>query len=55
MRRPWRKTRGCLHLLDLTLADSVIAFYDAKYTYHFWRPITAIRAAANDGNPADRR
>jgi hypothetical protein len=39
-------------LLDLTLADSVIAFYDAKYTYHFWRPITAIRAADNDGNPA---
>jgi len=39
-------------LLDLSVADSVIAFYDAKYTYHFWRPITAIRAAANDGNPA---
>jgi PAP2 superfamily len=39
-------------LLDLTLADSVIAFYDAKYTYHFWRPITAIRAASSDGNPA---
>ena len=39
-------------LLDLTLADSVIAFYDAKYMYHFWRPITAIRAADNDGNPA---
>jgi hypothetical protein len=31
-------------LLDLTVADSVIAFYDAKYTYHFWRPVTAIRA-----------
>jgi hypothetical protein len=31
-------------LLDLTLADSVIAFYDAKYTYHVWRPVTAIRA-----------
>jgi membrane-associated phospholipid phosphatase len=31
-------------LLDLTLADSVIAFYDAKYTYHLWRPVTAIRA-----------
>lgn len=30
-------------LLDLTLADSVIAFYDAKYTYRFWRPVTAIR------------
>jgi membrane-associated phospholipid phosphatase len=39
-------------LLDLTLADSVIAFYDAKYTYRLWRPITAIRAADNDGNPA---
>jgi hypothetical protein len=39
-------------LLDLSVADSVIAFYDAKYTYHFWRPITAIRAAEKDGNPA---
>jgi PAP2 superfamily len=32
-------------LLNLSLADSVIAFYDAKYTYDFWRPVTAIRAA----------
>jgi PAP2 superfamily protein len=39
-------------LLDLTLADSVIAFYDAKYTYRRWRPVTAIRAADSDGNPA---
>jgi PAP2 superfamily len=38
-------------LLNLTLADGVIAFYDAKYTYNFWRPVTAIREAANDGNP----
>jgi hypothetical protein len=30
--------------LDETLADSVIAFYDAKYTYRVWRPITALRA-----------
>jgi len=37
-------------LLDLTIADSVIAFYDAKYTYQFWRPVTAIRAADTDGN-----
>jgi membrane-associated phospholipid phosphatase len=29
----------------------VIAFYDSKYTYNFWRPVTAIRAAATDGNP----
>jgi len=38
-------------LLNLTLADSVIAFYDAKYTYHFWRPVTAIRAADPNFNP----
>jgi hypothetical protein len=37
--------------LDLTLADSVIAFYDAKYAYHVWRPVTAIRDADTDGNP----
>lgn len=39
-------------LLNLSLADAVIAFYDAKYTYNFWRPVTAIRAADTDGNPA---
>jgi hypothetical protein len=38
-------------LLNLSLADGVIAFYDAKYTYNFWRPVTAIRAAATDDNP----
>jgi PAP2 superfamily len=38
-------------LLNLTLADEVIAFYDTKYTYNLWRPVTAIRAAAADGNP----
>jgi hypothetical protein len=38
--------------LNLTFADSVIAFYDAKYTYQLWRPITAIRLADTDGNPA---
>ena len=30
--------------LDATFADSVIAFYDAKYTYHLWRPQTAIES-----------
>ena len=38
-------------LLNLSLADSVIAFYDAKYTYNLWRPVTAIRAADTDENP----
>jgi PAP2 superfamily len=37
--------------LNLSLADSVIAFYDAKYTYQLWRPVTAIRLADTDGNP----
>jgi hypothetical protein len=37
--------------LDLTFADSAIAFYDAKYTYRFWRPVTAIQNADTDGNP----
>jgi len=38
-------------LLDLTLADEAIACWDAKYTYNFWRPVTAIRAADTTGNP----
>jgi hypothetical protein len=29
--------------LNLSFADGTIAFYDAKYAYRFWRPITAIR------------
>src|SRR6266478_8617903 len=28
-------------LLNFSFADSVIAFYDAKYTYNFWRPVSA--------------
>lgn len=36
-------------VLNLTIADAVINIYNAKYTYRFWRPITAIRLAA--GNP----
>ena len=38
-------------LLNISLADGVIAFYDAKYLYNFWRPVTAIRAADTDNNP----
>jgi hypothetical protein len=38
-------------LLNLSFADGVIAFYDAKYTYNRWRPVTAIRAAGTDHNP----
>jgi hypothetical protein len=38
-------------LLHLACADGLIAGYDAKYHYNFWRPVTAIRDGANDGNP----
>lgn len=30
-------------LLNMALADSYIAAWDAKYTYAFWRPVTAVR------------
>lgn len=39
-------------VLNLSFADSTIAFYDAKYHYQLWRPVTAIREANTDGNPA---
>ena len=35
--------------VDLSLADSVSAVWEAKYFYGWWRPITAIRE--DDGNP----
>jgi hypothetical protein len=37
-------------LLNISLADTAIAFFDAKYTYNFWRPVTAIQMAAIDDN-----
>ncbi|HEX6555338.1 MAG TPA: vanadium-dependent haloperoxidase [Ktedonobacteraceae bacterium] len=39
-------------VLNLSFADSVITFYDSKYHYQLWRPITAIRQANTAGNPA---
>jgi hypothetical protein len=38
-------------LVNIALADSYIAGWDAKFHYDFWRPVTAIRAADTDGNP----
>jgi hypothetical protein len=38
-------------LINLAMADSGIVTWDSKYTYNFWRPVTAIRDAAEDGNP----
>jgi hypothetical protein len=35
---------------EVSIADSLAAAWDAKYLYGFWRPITAIRLADDDGN-----
>src|SRR5882724_6282911 len=32
-------------LLNIAMADAAICSWDAKYTYHFWRPVTAIKFA----------
>jgi len=42
-------------LFSFATADAVIAVFDAKYKYEFWRPITAIRNGDIDGNPATER
>jgi hypothetical protein len=39
-------------MLDLTAADALITVWSDKYHGNFWRPITAIRHADIDGNPA---
>ena len=46
------QTAALFAALNLTFADSAIAMYDAKYHFQLWRPITAIRLADTDGNPA---
>jgi hypothetical protein len=35
--------------------DALMAVFDAKYTYNFWRPVTAIRNGDGDGNEATER
>src|SRR5260221_250690 len=45
-------TARLFSVLNLSFADSVIAFYDAKYHYQLWRPVTAIRTANTTGKPA---
>jgi len=39
-------------VLGVSMADAIIGCWDAKYTYAYWRPVTAIRDSADDGNPA---
>lgn len=37
-------------LMNMALSDSYVLGWDTKFFYNFWRPYTAIRAAASDGN-----
>ena len=47
----WRANRMFAYL-NMALFDTYIAVWDSKYQYNHWRPYTAVRAAATDGNPA---
>ena len=42
-------------LLSLAQADAAIVCWETKYRYNFWRPITAIQRADEDGNPATEK
>ena len=46
-------TARLMAILWTGTADSAIGCLNAKYTYSFWRPVTAIRAGGGDGLPAD--
>jgi hypothetical protein len=37
-------------LLNIAMADAAICAWDAKYFFHNWRPVTAIRNGESDGN-----
>ena len=39
-------------LVNTTFHDALFTSMSAKYLYGFWRPVTAIREAERDGNPA---
>jgi hypothetical protein len=42
-------------LVSMATADALISVFDAKYTYNFWRPVTAIRNGDLSGNDAIER
>lgn len=38
-------------LLNIATADGYIGSFETKYEHNFWRPVTAIQLADDDGNP----
>jgi hypothetical protein len=47
---PWKQAR-LFALLNMSIMDAYVASFDSKFFYNHWRPYTAIRWAAHDGNP----
>lgn len=39
-------------LMNMTFHDALLTSFTGKFLYGLWRPVTAIRAADTDGNPA---
>ena len=50
-RRPVQNARMFMHY-QMAFDDAVMVMSESKNHYNFWRPITAIRNADEDGNPA---
>jgi PAP2 superfamily len=46
------QTARMFAMADVANADSLIACFNEKRYWSFWRPVTAIQEADNDGNPA---
>jgi len=38
-------------ILEMGVFDSYVASLETKYYYNFWRPVSAVALADNDGNP----
>jgi len=55
MQLPLAECARLFALLNMSLANAYIVNWDAKYTYNFWRPVTAIRNGDQDGNAATER
>jgi hypothetical protein len=47
-----RESARLLGYVNVASADTLIACWEAKYHYYFWRPNHAIQRADTDGNPA---
>jgi hypothetical protein len=45
----WQHAR-LFALINMAISDSAVTVFDTKFTYNFWRPVTAIRNGATDGN-----